>query len=327
MLASTSPKAAMARFLLWLLFLLATSMAESSPRRSLPTTSVHKISSRTPTEDTSSHHDQPLRRTAKATPIIISSVLGGTVLLLIALAVFLCPIWCRRQYCPKYGSGTLMPSCAIPDRPSKRPTTRRPTTSRATTTKTVRPVTPSPRRLAIDATVAPIRRWELEKGTCVHTPSGHPATIVWRGNSVFSSSIKLQPTVENEHGNEATAANDDGSERRDDAEENIVVYQHEPDETVALPRREHDPQLEQSISSTFAAEMSGLLESISIKSSYSSLRSGGGTGLSMPRRRPMESEGGKWCVVAESSLGVGAGEVAAKELRPASTQSLAVSLE
>lgn len=42
-----------------------------------------------------------------------------------------------------------------------------------------------------------------------------------------------------------------------------------------LPIQPQPPQQEESISSTFAAEMSSLLDSISFKSSYSSLRSGG----------------------------------------------------
>ncbi|KAJ4416555.1 hypothetical protein N0V82_006677 [Gnomoniopsis sp. IMI 355080] len=119
----------------------------------------------------------------------------------------------------------------------------------------VRPVTPSPRRLAtVDAFVpssSPTSRhanavsmgWDVEKAAAVHTPSGHPA-IVWRGAKVF--------------GNESPA-------------------------TPSGPEESQARQSEPSISTTFAAEMSSLLESISIKSSYSSLRSSGAV-LGVPAR-------------------------------------------
>lgn len=129
----------------------------------------------------------------------------------------------------------------------------------------VRPVTPSPRRLvAINTSLPTSKSWDVEKATVVHTPSGHPATIGWRGGGggnilggderpmVVESSIR-------------SPKNDDGG---DDNEQPAKIGSSE----------------EASISSTFAAEMSSILESISIKSSYSSLRSSSAAVLGVPTR-------------------------------------------
>ncbi|CAN8095493.1 unnamed protein product [Discula destructiva] len=193
--------------------------------------------------------------------IIIGSVLGGVALVLTCLALIFYPVLCRRR---AHSSPTtsrtasrLSKTCPSPFPPPSDHDLH-----------LVRPVTPSPRRLAIDAS-APCSahpfgtvslRWDIEKAS-VHTPSGHPA-IVWRGNIFGNDEETRTPkAVMN-------------SRRR-------PPPQTEAAEAGEGHRQSRQP--EPSVSSTFAAEMSSLLESISIKSSYSSLRSGGAV-LGVPAR-------------------------------------------
>lgn len=188
-------------------------------------------------------HGRAVGRSLDEQGIIIGSTLGSIVLILLCLAIILYPIWRRRhkpsRVTPKRTPSRLSKSCPSP----------MPRTSDIVDLHMVRPVTPSPRRLAIDASVPSSAhpfdtismRWDLEKAS-VHTPSGHPA-ILWRGN-IFG---KESPVA---------SGPDDHSQAQ---------------------------QSEPSISTTFAAEMSSLLESISIKSSYSSLRSSGAV-LGVPAR-------------------------------------------
>lgn len=184
-------------------------------------------------------HGRAMPQSVEDKGIIIGSTLGGTALVLVCLALILYPLWQRRRTPPsappKRTPSRLSKSC-----PSPMP---RPRDVDLVDLHRVRPVTPSPRRLALDGSV-PLpahpfyaasrgwKSWDVEKAT-VHAPSGHPA-IVWRSDMLGNDS----PTVP------------------------------KPEE---LQTRYSEP----SISTTFAAEMSSLLESISIKSSYSSLRSGG----------------------------------------------------
>lgn len=165
---------------------------------------------------------------------IVGCALGGVTLALLCLWIILFPIWRRRRGAQPGGTPDSNPIHL--SKPSPSPIS--PPIDMEL--HTVRPVTPSHRRLATEASAPssahPLgtvsMRWDVEKAR-VHTPSGHPATG-WRGN-IF--------------GNKSPAGS-----------------------------RLEDPQVRQpesSISTTFAAEMSSLLESISIKSSYSSLRSGG----------------------------------------------------
>lgn len=101
----------------------------------------------------------------------------------------------------------------------------------------------------------------------VHTPSGHPA-IVWRGN-IFGTDddddkrIPNLPLPPAPPPPTAKTNNNNHSHRRPRG-----------DDRPSARTAEHPC----SISSTFAAEMSSLLDSISLKSSLSSLRSGGGAG-------------------------------------------------
>lgn len=220
-------------------------MNATAVRRSIFTTSTLPSSETTTSAPVpSATNTSRAQSTIADKGVIAGSVVGGIALVSICLAILLYPIWQRhRAHQPssstaKRTSSHLPKSChsPFPRRPSD-DLDRRPA---------ARPMTPSPRRLAIDATApssavqhptggtVPMR-WDVQKAS-VHTPSGHPA-IVWRGN----------------------------------------IFGH--DGTAAEPSAGEPPP----ISTSFAAEMSSLLESISIKSSYSSLRSSGAV-LGVPAR-------------------------------------------
>lgn len=184
--------------------------------------------------------------------IIIGSTLGGAALILVCLALVLYPIWQRRRTPPQRTPSRVSKTC-----PSPSPIMPRPSASEFDSHR-VRSVPPSPRRLvAINTALPSSRPWDVEKAT-VHTPSGHPATIGWRsggggGNNSLGSNDG-SPVVT------SPAKNDDGEQQ------------------TRLPSEGG------SISTIFAAEMSSILESISIKSSYSSLRSTGAAVLGVPTR-------------------------------------------
>lgn len=185
--------------------------------------------------------------------IIIGSTLGGAALILVCLALVLYPIWQRRRTPPQRTPSRLSKTC-----PSPSPIMARPSASDFDSHR-VRSVPPSPRRLvAINTALPSSRPWDVEKAT-VHTPSGHPATIGWRSGG----------------GNNSLGSND-GSP--------VVTTSTRPAKNHDGEQRTRLPSEGGSISTTFAAEMSSILESISIKSSYSSLRSSGAAVLGVPTR-------------------------------------------
>lgn len=184
--------------------------------------------------------------------IIIGSTLGGAALVLVCLALVLYLIWQRRYTPPRRTSSRLSKTCASPIMP-------RPSASNFDSHR-VRPITPSPRRLVAINTALPISRpWDVEKAT-VHTPSGHPATIGWRGRGRSGNIIG-------------------------DDESPVQISSTRPPNNGDVEQQAQLGSSEvASVSTTFAAEMSSILESISIKSSYSSLRSSGAAVLGVPTR-------------------------------------------
>lgn len=202
-------------------------------------------------------------RSVEANGIIIGSVLGGTALLLVSLFLILYPVWTRRRARVHARRGHY-DSKRIASRQSDRWSTPTPT-PHTREDATLRPVTLSPRGLAIDATAAavvapPPRRWHLEKAG-VHTPSGHPATTS-RGDILTAIAGEHGHLCHNHH------------PRYNPGHDHHHRPHHNNDKNnsnKAAPREASRA----SVSSAFAAEISSLLESISLKSSYSSLRSGG----------------------------------------------------
>lgn len=230
-----------------------------------PVQSGAKTSMSNQSTPASSRAPSPLApRSVGANGIIIGSALGGAALLLVSLLLVLFPVWRRRRARAQRGQPApeRSSSSSTPSRESDPSAAPRPPDD-----PTVRPVAPSPpRRLAIDASAAPPPpRWHLEKA-CVHTPSGHPA-ITFRGD-IFTNATG---------GGGGGGGGGNEHDRHDKRTDDDVA----PRDASAA-----------SVSSTFAAEMSSLLESISLKSSYSSLRSGG---LAAPprvqARRPPAREG------------------------------------
>lgn len=230
-----------------------------------PTMSKHSISA-----STQQHLSPVARRSVEANGVIIGSVLGGTALLLISLFIILFPVWRRRCARDQARQGQPSPRCT-PSRQCNLSRTRAPSPPNR---PAVLPVTPPPRPLAIDVATPP--RWHLEKAG-VHTPSGHPAIT-------FRSDI-LAAMAENDHHG-----------RHHHQHHQRHHHRHHHHSSKSHNEKNHTEPREASaapVSSAFAAEMSSLLESISLKSSYSSLRSGG---LAAPprlqvRRPPAGGEG------------------------------------
>lgn len=146
-------------------------------------------------------------------------------------------------------------------------------------------MTPSPRRLAIDASAPQAtnhlaaREWHHEKARTVHTPTTlHPA-IVFRGD-MFTKDCPQAPGC------------------IDDVDGHQHQQQQQPQHYLSNSPGSRDTTgtaVADSISSAFAAEMSSLLESISLKSSYSSLRSGGLGAPPRMLRKPMDRGGEESC--------------------------------
>ncbi|KAJ4388881.1 hypothetical protein N0V93_006342 [Gnomoniopsis smithogilvyi] len=179
--------------------------------------------------------------------IIIGSTLGGTALILVCLAVVLYPIWQRRRHSTASGTPKRTPGRFSKSCASPMP---RPSDVDPGRLHRVRPVTPSPRRLGpINASVPSSANLfdSISMGWDLEKAHVHTPSghpaIAWRGD-IFSNDLSPMTS-----------------------------------KVEKPPTRQAEP----SISSTFAAEMSSLLESISIKSSYSSLRSSGAV-LGVPAR-------------------------------------------
>lgn len=203
--------------------------------------------------------------------IIIGSTLGGAALVLVCLALVLYPIWQRHRTPSRLSKTGPFSSSSSPPTPMPRPSA-----ASDFDLHRVRPVTPSPRRLVATNNTFPkpiSRSWDVEKAIVVHTPSGHPATNGWRGDLGKDNKINLgsndssPPVVVEEAASCTRPAN------KDDAEHQAHLSSSSEAEEGGA-----------SISTTFAAEMSSILESISIKSSYSSLRSSGAAVLGVPTR-------------------------------------------
>ncbi|KAF3770750.1 hypothetical protein M406DRAFT_67130 [Cryphonectria parasitica EP155] len=198
-------------------------------------------------------HQLQRRLTAvNTTHLIIGVVLGGTTLVLIAVLLLLLYLIRQRRHrassdpTPKRAQNHLSTSFASPI-----------TLGDVVGDLTIRPVTPSPRRLGIDAPSS--TRWAHTLGT---TSMG--GWDLEEKGAVNNTPLSLPSRGEGLDGGVGRSRGSTGS-------------------GGAGGRQQQQQQLQQpSISSIFAAEMSSLLESISIKSSYSSLRSGG---LGAPPRR------------------------------------------
>lgn len=285
---------------LWLLFTANVVFANPAGQR---TTQLTSSSSCLPSSVLASRSTEG---NSGSSIIIMGSVLGGTILVLLSLFLLLFPIWRRRRHPRRPTAAMVLPAAGVtatatataahtPSRLSKKldpsPSSPLPYLDLITT---VRPVTPSPspspRRLAIDASAPPplqafctyrptttttMTRWDLEKAS-VHTPSGHPA-ITFRGN-IFGGG--------GGGGEGGGGTTENNSSPRPPGRHITTERRRRPASSEQEPEPELEP--EPSISSTFAAEMSSLLESISLKSSYSSLRSRSG-GLGVPPRMRLSS--------------------------------------
>lgn len=289
----------------------------------LPTrrSSVEAATLRRPTSVLRRNLQRPAPRSVEAkSGIITGSVLGGTALVLVGLFLVLFLLWHRRgrgahahgrQRNPiaTRSAVTTAPKRTSPT-PTPTPMPRRPRGSSA-----AQPATPSFRRLAVRACAGPPpsspRRWRREKAAArVHTPSGRPAvatstTTTTNGdnntatqapsNGFLVRGDRVGNTIQN-----STSGGGSGRDR-DSRLGDLLLLQRNDSGGGAnndgngngngnMPPRE---TLTASVSSAFAAEMSSLLESISLKSSYSSLRSGG---LGVPPRarawRPQGAGGG-----------------------------------
>lgn len=243
----------------------------------LSSSSSENTITQSPTRQRSSSSRHDSRAVARSLEdnrgIIIGSTLGGAALLLVCLAMVLYPMWQRHRTPPpppkRSTRSRLSKSCPS----SYSPTMPQPSAAAASDfdLHRVRPVTPSPRRLvAINTTSKPISRsWDVEKAIVVHTPSGHPAatTIGWHGG-LGSNNNNKNNILRSDDGSPVVAASCTRPARKDEAEHQAQLSSEEG----------------ASISTTFAAEMSSILESISIKSSYSSLRSNGAAVLGVPTR-------------------------------------------
>lgn len=209
-------------------------------------------------------------RSFETTDIIVVSVLCGAALVTTSLLLMLVPFLRRRrgarardkqqqvdtEHSPSRQAGDLCPMFAF----SEPPRTLAPFSDDE---PTVRLATPSPRRLAIDASAPPFTtHWHVEK-TGVHTPSDHHPAVTFRGNIFTSPSRHVETAGEEQQQQQ--------HERPQECLRPPPDAAGDADESIAPG----DASAAGSVSSAFAAEMSSLLESISLRSSYSSLRSGG----------------------------------------------------
>ncbi|PSR94345.1 hypothetical protein BD289DRAFT_472560 [Coniella lustricola] len=237
--------------------------------------------------------------------IIVGSALGGTTLVLLALILFFYTIWRRRQrhhraQSPRYPHHNSNPE-SIPNAVTLRaasPPLRRLGMISVQSPPSPPPLAPAPR--------PPVRsrstRWDLEKGN-MSTPEPHPARL-WSdsGGGGVSDAVNIG-------GGDGTPHDFNTPEISDPAEPVAATIETAPlsllfctmttatttaapaalsEPTVSVPTTttaNDDLRMRPSVSSTFAAELSSLLESISIKSSYSSLRCGG-LRAPPPRRAP-----------------------------------------
>lgn len=239
------------------------------------------------------------RSVTEANGIIIGSTLGGTALILISVFLILFPIWRRRHHANNAEPVSRRSPNRLSDHSCPSPLSQ---PLPPPDTNSIRPVTPWPScRLAVDAPAPQatehVARQERHPGRAsADAPSGSPRpTIVFRGD-MFTDDYSLAPrrihVVDGRH--QQQHHHHQQQQHQQQQQQQLAQQQQQQHSCRYLgdaPSPHGNDAAADSISTAFAAEMSSLLESISLKSSHSSLRSGGGLGVP-PRaqRAPAESE-------------------------------------
>lgn len=218
----------------------------------------------------------------ESTHIIIGSALGGTTFILFSLLLlFYYTVWRRHR-----DARTLRPSGQHSSTIQVPPNTLTiravsPSLHRLGTIPFQSPPSPPPVAAAPDPPVlhSGSARWDIEKGIMT-TPAPHPA-LLWSHNNNGSGGSG----VDGDNGDLTTnTVHHRNIDKISSSSEPIAASLLPPAATTTTTTTSTDNlRIRPSVSSTFAAELSSLLESISIKSSYSSLRCGG-LGAPPPRR-------------------------------------------